>query len=778
MLPFMEDAAQRADRKRILVIPRVIPTQSRALRLRALIIAHRALLWILTIAVVGMAATHTASATDQQIAGPIVVTRISQPIVLDGLSNEPAWRDVQPLEMIMFLPVWGSPPSQRTEFLVAYDDDYLYVAGRLYDGDPDRIQANSKQRDSGDASSDWFGVVIDTFNDKENALSFFTTPAGLRWDSAVQNDHEPPARRNMDWNAFWDVATIRTDDGWFAEMRIPFSTLRFQEDEEGRVVMGLIVRRAIARNEEWDVYPAIPPTWGFSGLFKPSQAQEIVLSGIRGRRGLYVAPYVLAGKKRIDVVGEPASGSADSDFEVGLDLKYLISSNVTLDLTINPDFAQVEADDVQFNLTRFPLFFPEKRPFFQERASNFEFNFGGHDRVFHSRRIGIEGGRPVPIRGGLRLVGRTGPWDFGALDIQTTSSESKSGENFGLLRVRRRVINQYSYVGGIITSRVGRDGGSNYVFGLDGIFRLFGDDYLTAKWAQSKTSGDDDGGLGIDSSRAFLRLERRTIEGLAYDMQISHVGADYEPGLGFQRRSDASWAFATFGYGWLPDAPSSLYSHRVELYGFAARRNSDGALESARLAPVWVFETRSGWWGRISPRLSYEDILEPFDLGQGVEIPVGGYRVAWVKGQLDTPNGRAASVGFTTELGEFYDGSFVSVIIEPRLRVGGSLDLSGGFELTRARFPDRESKLDSRIARVRTLYMFSTRLSASLLAQYSNTTGTVSFSSRLRYNPREGVDLWLVYDEVNARSGRTVPLNLARVDGRSMMVKFTYTVVR
>ncbi len=193
---------------------------------------------------------------------------------------------------------------------------------------------------------------------------------------------------------------------------------------------------------------------------------------------------------------------------------------------------------------------------------------------------------------------------------------------------------------------------------------------------------------------------------------------------------------------------------------------------------MWVFETRSGWWGRISPRLSYEDILEPFDLGQGVEIPVGGYRVAWVKGQLDTPNGRAASVGFTTELGEFYDGSFVSVIIEPRLRVGGSLDLSGGFELTRARFPDRESKLDSRIARVRTLYMFSTRLSASLLAQYSNTTGTVSFSSRLRYNPREGVDLWLVYDEVNARSGRTVPLNLARVDGRSMMVKLTYTVVR
>jgi hypothetical protein len=670
MLPFMENAAQRADRNRILVISRVIPTQSRALRLRDLIIAHRDLLWILAIAVIGLTAARTASATDRQIADPIVVTRISQPIVLDGSSNEPAWRNVQPLEMIMFLPIWGGLPSQRTEFLVAYDDDYLYVAGRLYDSDPDKIQANSKQRDSGDGSSDWFGFVIDTFNDKENALSFFTTPAGLRWDAAVQNDHEPPAPRNRDWNAFWDVATIRTNEGWFAEMRIPFSTLRFQEDEEGRVVMGLIVRRAIARNEEWDVYPAIPATWGFSGLFKPSQAQEIVLRDIRGRRGLYVAPYVLAGKKRIDVVGEPAPAPTENIFEVGLDLKYLLATNVTLDLTINPDFAQVEADDIRFNLTRFPLFFPEKRPFFQERASNFEFNFGGQDRVFHSRRIGIESGHPVPIRGGLRLVGRTGPWDFGVLDIQTASSQSTSGENFGILRARRRVINQYSYVGGIFTSRVGRDGGSNLVLGLDGIFRLFGDDYLTAKWAQSKTSRDGDAGLDIDSSRGFLRWERRTIEGLAYDMRINHVGADYEPGVGFQSRSDASWAFTTFGYGWLPDAPSSLYSHRVELYGFAIRRNSDGALESARVAPLWRFETRSGWWGRISPELWYEDILEPFDLGQGVEIPVGDYRFAWIKGQLHTPTGRAASVRFTTELGEFYDGSFVSVKIEPRLRGG------------------------------------------------------------------------------------------------------------
>ena len=707
---------------------------------------------------------------------PLVVTRIDQPITLDGLSDEPAWRDVPPLDMIMFQPAWSGPPSQPTEFLVAYDDENLYIAGRLFDREPGRIQGNSMERDSGDASSDWFGVVIDTFNDKQNALSFFTTPTGLRWDASVKNDHEGPGRRNIDWNAFWDVATVRTDDGWFAEMRIPFSTLRFQPDSAGRVVMGLIVRRAIARNEEWDVYPEIPPTWGFSGLFKPSQAQPIELRDIgASRKRFYIAPYTLAGKRWVESGGSKTTGLNGEEQQVGLDLKYLVSSNVTLDVTVNPDFAQVEADDVRFNLTRFPLFYPEKRPFFQERASTFELNFSNGDRVFHSRRIGIDDGRLVRIVSGVRVVGRSGPWDFGLLDVQTASSETRGGENAGVFRVRRRVLNENSSVGAIVTSRIGGDDGSNFVLGLDGSLRVAADDYLTLMWAQSVAGDQETAGLDPDRMRAQVLWERRTIEGIGYRVQIDHAGTDYRPGLGIQSRLGSTWAYGELRYGRLPAAPSPLYSDSFEIYAFAVRRLGDGAVDSARFATQWVFETRSGWRGRISPRISQENLADPFELAPGVVIPAGTYRTTWFKGDIRTPLGAWASGSLAGQFGEFYDGSFFSVALGSTLRPGSRLELSGTVELTRGRFPSGRPSLDSRILRTRAFYMFSSKFSASVLAQHSAVDDALSFNTRLRYNPREGVDVWLVYDGVSVDNATASPSTSSSVDGRSVMLKFCYT---
>ena len=705
-----------------------------------------------------------------------LVTRISQPITLDGLSDEAAWQGVPALGMTMFQPEWGGPPSQRTRFLVAYDDDYLYVAGRLYDREPDRIQGNSMERDSGDASSDWFGVVIDTFNDKQNALSFFTTPTGLRWDAEVKNDHEGSGRRNLDWNAFWDVAVVRTDDGWFAEMRIPFNTLRFQPDPDGRVVMGLIVRRAIARNEEWDVYPEISAAWGFSGLFKPSLAQPIELRDIgASRQRYYIAPYTLAGKRWVETDGAKSTGFNAEEQQVGLDLKDLVSSNVTVDLTVNPDFAQVEADDVRFNLTRFPLFYPEKRPFFQERASNFELNFSRGDRVFHSRRIGIDDGRVVRIVGGARVVGRSGPWDFGFLDVQTESSGFRGGENAGVLRVRRRVLNENSSVGGIVTSRIGGDDGANFVLGLDSSLRIASDDYLSLMWAQSVSDEEDGAGFDPDRMRAQAKWVRRTIEGIGYVFQIDHVGTDYRPGLGIQGRTGSTWAYAELRYGRLPAGPSPLYSDSFEVYLFAVRRLADGALDSARVAPQWVFETRSGWSGRVSPRVSLEDLAEPFELAPGVVIPAGTYRTKWFKGEIRTPSGSWISGSLTTQFGDFYDGSFASIALGSNLRPGGGLELSGAIELTSARFPSDRAGLDSRILRAHALYHFSRKISASVLAQYNSVGDAMSFNTRLRYNPREGVDVWLVFDEASVGDLTASPSESSSVGGRSVMLKFSYT---
>jgi len=409
----------------------------------------------------------------------LVLPRINGPVTLDGLSDEPAWKGIEPFPVIMYMPNFGVEPSERTEILVAYDDDFLYVAGRLYDREPSKIQANSKERDSRDPSSEWFSIFIDSFNDKENALAFLTTPAGLRNDFTISNDAVGADPINRSWNTFWDVATVCNDEGWFAEMRIPFSSLRFQ-DRNGHVVMGIITWRYIARKAEWIVFPAIPPNWGFISFEKPSKAQEVIFEGIYSRKPLYVAPYVLGGLGHYSELNEEKTiyqRIENLEHEAGLDVKYGLTSNLTLDITLNTDFAQVEADDQQANLTRFSLFFPEKRLFFQERSSNFDFNFETSEpnRLFYSRRIGIHEGKLVRIYGGARLVGRVGPWDLGFLSMQTAQTEDLPSENFGVFRLRRRVFNPYSYIGVISTTRFGMDGTYNVAYGLDGIIRVFGD---------------------------------------------------------------------------------------------------------------------------------------------------------------------------------------------------------------------------------------------------------------------------------------------------------------
>ncbi|MFQ5569319.1 MAG: DUF5916 domain-containing protein, partial [Rhodothermales bacterium] len=401
----------------------------------------------------------TSAPAQIQVEGMFSLPRLDGPVDLDGMSDEAAWEAIDPLPLTMYQPSFQGELSERTEIRVAYDTEYLYAAGRFYDSDRSGIRSNSLYRDrySGD---DTFGLVLDTFNDNENALWFYTSPAGVRFDSAVANDAEynagPPI--NESWNTHWDVATTQNEEGWFAEMRIPYSSLGFQAND-GRVVMGLIAYRFIARKNERQIFPAVPPNWNM-GFAKPSVAQDVMLEEVASQKPLYVTPFTLGGFRRTAHLDEAESAYHLKDKmtpEVGLDLKYNLTNNLTLDATINTDFAQVEADDQQVNLSRFSLFFPEKRQFFQERAGIFAFNFGS-DRLFHSRRIGLHEGETVRILGGARMVGRLGNWDVGLIDMQTARSTALPSENFGIFRARRQVLNPYSYAGGIITSRLGDDG--------------------------------------------------------------------------------------------------------------------------------------------------------------------------------------------------------------------------------------------------------------------------------------------------------------------------------
>jgi len=683
----------------------------------------------------------------------------------------------------MMVPTFGGPPSERTEIRLAHDDNYLFVSGRLYMSDISKLRCPSKKRDYFEANTDWFGILLDTFNDNENALAFWTTPTGLRWDGAVFGDavpvrpEEPPV--NISWNTFWDVAAVQTAAGWFVEMRIPFSSLRFQ-DRDGRVVMGLSAFRYIACSAELAIYPAIEPKWGEWGAWKPSQAHDVVFENVHARRPLYIVPYFLGGAGHTTELNDDETAYITDrrpEVEAGLDVKFGLTSNLTADLTLNTDFAQVEADDQVVNLTRFSLFFPEKRLFFQERSSAFSFPMGGNTNLFYSRRIGLYEERTVRLYGGGRVVGRLGRWDLGFLDLQTAPlpEEDLPAENFGVLRMRRQVLNPNSYVGGIVTSRLGKDGSFNTAYGLDGIFRLSESDYLSLAWAETFQNGRANKPLSLDPARVIVNWERRTTKGLGFYLAAARTGVDFDPGVGFLEREDISSARFNFLYGWLPGEKSWLQSHRVTAEGYVIFRNEDGALESAQWGPGWTFSAKSGMVGVLSLNIYRERVWEEFSFEEGADVVPGNYTFYGLESMLQTPPGGRLSAMVFCDAGSFYDGRRVSVAARPIWGLSADLSLSAYYQFNWIDFSKHGQELAMHIARLQALATLSTKFSASAFVQYNSAAHVVVVNARVRYNPREGNDIYLVYnDTLNGDRFREVP-HLPRSSGRALMLKVSYT---
>ena len=287
----------------------------------------------------------------------VVISRLDGIIKFDGMPDEEVWSKIVPLPVTTLQPVSGKDPSEKTEVLLGYTDEYLWIGGRLYDSDPSLIRYNSKKRDDYGDENDFFGVMLDCLNDNENAFFFCTSPTGNRLDLNIFNDARNLLPYNISWNSYWDVKSIITDKGWFTEMRIPFSSLRFNSTD-GITTMGLTVNRWIPRKNEMIVFPSLDPKYGIWVRLRPSMAQDIVFHGIKQKKPVYIAPYILAGeniRQTPDMAGNSYIRSANITKEAGLDLKYGITSDLTLDLTVNTDFAQVEDDDQQVNITRFSL---------------------------------------------------------------------------------------------------------------------------------------------------------------------------------------------------------------------------------------------------------------------------------------------------------------------------------------------------------------------------------------------------------------------------------------
>jgi Domain of unknown function (DUF5916) len=709
---------------------------------------------------------------------PLEVVKIKGGITFDGVPDEEVWKQIPSLHLIMHIPVFGNEPTETSVVKIAYDDKYFYLSGILNYKDPSTIRAIGKKRDYPSSSCDWFGVIIDSFFDRQNAVTFWTNPNGLRFDAAVKNDlTDPNSDMSLSWNTFWDVKTVMNNHGWSAEFRIPISSLRFQVSDS-KTYMGITIMRYDAAKFEGATFPAVSPDFN-SAFWKPSLSFPIVFTGLKPEKPLYVTPYITAGVSQTNELNEPETTykmKSKPKFDAGVDAKYSLTNNLTLDMTLNTDFAQVEADDEKINLTRFSLFFPEKRTFFLEKADVFDFSFLEGNNLFYSRRIGIYDGNPVRIYGGARLTGRVDKWDLGILDMQTAPFRDNPGENFGVFRTKRSVFNQNSFVGGMLTSRLGMNGAYNLAYGVDGQFRVKGDDYLTVRLAQTAENDSINKLLDLTHSRIFIQWERRNLKGFSYDFLYTYSGNKYNPGMGFEMIEDYQGVRGILRYGWFPEEKALIRYHKISFSGYNIWNTQSGLQQTSYGELNWYFEAKKGYIGTISGIWNREDLTDTLTLGDDhASVPPGRYTFTNISASYNTSNSHALSASFKADAGSFYDGWKFSLTAAPNANIGSGFDLGISYTLDYVNFSARAMKFTNHIAGIRGLLTLTTKTSLSAFIQYNTAVDKVLTNVRFRYNPHEGNDFYIVYDEgLNTNLTREIP-SLTRSAGRTILLKYTYT---
>lgn len=710
---------------------------------------------------------------------PVIVSRLEGTIRFDGIPDEEVWSKIVPLPVTTLQPVSGEEPSEKTEILLGYTDDYFWIGGKLYDTDPSLIQAFSKKRDDIGGENDYFGVLIDCQNNNETGLFFCTSPTGNRLDNTIFNDARDIIPYNVSWNTYWDVKTTITDEGWFVEMRIPFPSLRFKAIN-GKITMGLIVNRWIPKKNELIVFPEIDPKFGRFAHRRPSLAHDIVFQDIKPRKPVYITPYILTGQRmthNLDITGTSYKISKEFTKEAGLDLKYGITSDLTLDLTFNTDFAQVEDDDQQVNITRFSLFYPEKRVFFQERSDMFDFNFGysgANGSVFYSRRIGLYDGHPVRILGGARLTGKAGKFDIGFINMQTAKySTELPSENFNILRVKRGIINPYSYAGGIFTSRIGTTGNYSITYGFDTYISAFRDNYIEFKISQTY---DSEKNYNKPSDKTFMRfnMESRNMKGWSYRAAFDWMGKDYEPAAGFVQRGNSFVINENTRYTWLPGENSPFYYHKA-YYKLAAYWNTKGQLESIITGPGWDFEGKKKSLGETEPEFRREIIREIFYIDNKTYVPPGDYSFFILKENISSPATSRLSIKTENLLGQYYDGTLISSKLMPQWSLSQSIKIEGQYQYNLISFPVRDQKYVSHVAGLKLTYMFNTKLSAGAFIQYNSAADAFLTNIRIRYNQREGNDFYLVFNEGRNTEFLRESTLLPRIDNQTLQIKYSHT---
>jgi len=690
---------------------------------------------------------------------------------VDGLLSEDLWSRVpQASGFVQLEPREGEPASERTVVRIAYDREALYVAVMAYDSEPDRVVARILQRDKL-MEPDFFGsgimfggddavaILLDPFDDDRNGVIFATNPNGAEFDALITDEGR---EFNIDWRGVWEVAGARTPEGWSAEFAIPWRSLRYPDASPDQP-WGLNVFRSIRRKNEDVLWQSWQREGG--GFQRVSRAGDLVGLDDLPRQGLNMEakPFVLAGRRQepndLDVI------TGSNDVAMGLDLKTELRPGLVLDLTYNTDFAQVEVDDAQVNLTRFDLFLPEKRDFFLENSGIFQFGAPQNPfepppfMLFFSRRIGISDDGEVPIIGGARLTGRVGGQTIGLLNVVTDEAFDQPRENFSVARVKRDVGGS-SYVGAIVTDR--RSAGAwNTALGADAQW-VIGDAWVWQSYvAQTFTKGD--GGEGYSYRLAY------DYSGESWGSFFNHVvvGPGAETEAGFTVRTDYRKTDLYTSHTWRPESALGLREFMVFAGGTYATTVRDTRFQDwvggFAMNPVW----KSGENITVFINASETVLDESFELTDSLEVAPGRFRndhIGWFAG---TSSSRWMSLSLNGIATRFYGGHLLSVGGTLNLAPSPKVSLALGYTRNDVAVPPGSFTAD--ISSLRASYSFSTKLSTNVLVQYNSLDEALSTNVRLNFIHRPGSDLFIVFTE---NRGNEHPLWHLR--DRGLVMKITY----
>jgi hypothetical protein len=693
----------------------------------------------------------------------IHASRVTQPMTIDGRMDEEVYTAVQPItDFIQQTPNEGEPSSERGEAWILFDDNNIYVTCRCWHARPDRIVANDMRRDSRNLSShDHIAILLDTFNDGRAGLLFSVTAAGGIRDGTLTEGSIA-----VDWNPVYEVQTSRFDGGWIAEMAIPFKTLRYKDTRDQ--TWGLLLRRRIASRNETDFITRISPS--VQNLLSSSAA----LVGIEApppSRNLEIKPYVIS-RLTTDLTTNPTVRN-DLEPDAGLDVKYSVTKSLTADFTYNTDFAQVEADDAQVNLTRFNLVFPEKREFFLEGAGIFDFGSPGGDNlgsgdaptIFYSRRIGLSDARVVPVIAGGRLTGKAGPWTIGAFNMETDDDESSGARrtNFGVFRLRHDILRR-STVGGIYERRsVSTIGpGDNQLWGLDTNLAFYQNVFINGYYAQTRTEGRI--GEKTSDDIAYRTLFNYTADryGLGIDRMV--VGDNFNPEVGFLRREKFRRNFARARFS--PRPNRHPYVRKWTTQGdLEYITNNQNELESRNVNGLFRVEFNNSDSVSAQYLRLYEFLDAPFTVSRGVRIPIGGYEfdnfiVSYTGGSQRRVNGTVSY-----ENGDFYNGTKETFSYRGRFDISSQLGIEPNISLNWIDLPN--GSFTNSVISGRATFTMTPRSFVAALVQYSSSNSSVSTNLRFRWEYQPGSELFVVYTE-----GRTtLPPQGTDLENRGFVVK-------